>query len=342
MQPTVLAKASLALLAAASLLSGCLLPRPLLFLEAFDAQGKPRQGFAPGEVPTLFCSVSPAQAPDSVITILRLPDRVVVRTIPAHSHYIVSQRADSDPDHPQPVRIEPPEKIVLAGLPAGHYAAELRVKENLADSLEFSTSEPSLSPDDLAAALRGGNPYPGGPVGRLDQLVNLTAGQRAAVTQIFADQNAALQTFTSPEDRMKKGSVIRQNARARIRTLLTPAQQAIYDATPQRLGGGSYHDPDNPLAAQRREVNASVTAWLKASPAIAARLGPIVQIAPVDGSSSFSMSGGSASALQGSERFSVQGGVRSETLTVHWKKSSVSAPITIARIVGSAGDVIRP
>lgn len=41
---------------------------------------------------------------------------------------------------------------------------------------------------------------------------------------------------------MIKGMPIRQNARAEIHAILTPAQQKIYDTTPQRLGGGAMQD----------------------------------------------------------------------------------------------------
>lgn len=77
----------------------------------------------------------------------------------------------------------------------------------------------------------------------LDQLVQLTATQKAQAAVVFKTEIDALQAFTSLDDRMIKGTPIRQNSRAQIRTLLTPAQQRIYDASPQRLGGGSMNDP---------------------------------------------------------------------------------------------------
>jgi Spy/CpxP family protein refolding chaperone len=79
-------------------------------------------------------------------------------------------------------------------------------------------------------------------VDRLAKLVGLTAAQKVQATQIFTDQNSALLAFTSDEDRMIKGAPIRQNARAQIRSILTPEQQKIYDTSPQRLGGGAMQD----------------------------------------------------------------------------------------------------
>ncbi len=79
-------------------------------------------------------------------------------------------------------------------------------------------------------------------VDRLDKLVGLTAAQKVQATQIFTDQNSALLAFTSEEDRMVKGMPIRQNARAQIHAILMPAQQKIYDTSPQRLGGGAMQD----------------------------------------------------------------------------------------------------
>jgi RNA polymerase sigma factor (sigma-70 family) len=79
-------------------------------------------------------------------------------------------------------------------------------------------------------------------VERLDKLVHLTAAQKVQATQIFTDQNSALLAFTSEEDRMIKGMPVRQNARAQIHAILMPAQQKIYDTSPQRLGGGAMQD----------------------------------------------------------------------------------------------------
>ena len=80
-------------------------------------------------------------------------------------------------------------------------------------------------------------------VDRLAQLVSLTSQQKNQAAEIFAHENAALQEFPSIQERMEKGMPIRQKSRADIRALLTPAQQQIYDRTPQRLGGGSMQDP---------------------------------------------------------------------------------------------------
>jgi len=79
-------------------------------------------------------------------------------------------------------------------------------------------------------------------VDRLDKLVGLTAAQKTQAADVFTSENDALQAIASPEDRLVNGMPIRQNARAQVRTLLTPAQQQIYDAAPQRLGGGSMQD----------------------------------------------------------------------------------------------------
>lgn len=79
---------------------------------------------------------------------------------------------------------------------------------------------------------------------RLDRLVGgLSAEQKAAARTVFAAQEAALRAFSSAEERLEKGTGVRQQARTEIRALLTPTQQRIYDAAPQRLGGASPLDP---------------------------------------------------------------------------------------------------
>jgi len=80
---------------------------------------------------------------------------------------------------------------------------------------------------------------------RLDQIVHLTANQRAQAVEIFTKENADLQAIPSVEDRLVKGMPIRQATREKIRALLTPEQQQIYDNTPQSEGGGQTTSPVN-------------------------------------------------------------------------------------------------
>jgi hypothetical protein len=75
------------------------------------------------------------------------------------------------------------------------------------------------------------------------RLVGLTPEQKVAARKIFVDENAALQAFAPGEERMEKGTASRQNARAQIGSLLSPEQQKVYAAAPQRLGGSSTQDP---------------------------------------------------------------------------------------------------
>jgi Spy/CpxP family protein refolding chaperone len=99
-------------------------------------------------------------------------------------------------------------------------------------------------------------------VDRLDKLVGLTADQKVQATQIFTDQNSALLAITSEEDQAIKGMPIRQNARAQIRAILTPAQQEFYDVAPQRLGGGAMQDIN--VAVDRLDKLVGLTAAQKA------------------------------------------------------------------------------
>jgi len=80
-------------------------------------------------------------------------------------------------------------------------------------------------------------------VERLDQLVNLTTDQTVQAAAIFIMQNDAVEALPTVEDRIMKGMDIRQDTRAQIRAILTPAQLKIYDTSPQRLGGDAMQDP---------------------------------------------------------------------------------------------------
>jgi len=84
---------------------------------------------------------------------------------------------------------------------------------------------------------------PAAAVDRLDTLVQLTSSQRTAAIAIVTEENDALQALAPGRDRAVKGMPIRQTARAQLRALLTPAQQAVYDITPQYRGGGAMFDP---------------------------------------------------------------------------------------------------
>src|SRR5579862_6856208 len=89
-------------------------------------------------------------------------------------------------------------------------------------------------------------------VDRLDQVVTLTADQKVLATEVFVEENKALQAIP-PEDRAEQGMPIRQAARAKVRALLTPEQQKIYDQTPQTQGGGQTVNPAN-MAADRKST----------------------------------------------------------------------------------------
>jgi hypothetical protein len=72
---------------------------------------------------------------------------------------------------------------------------------------------------------------------RLDQLVALTPEQKVRARDIFEKANEELLAF-SPDERSAKGRPIRIRIIVDIRAILTPEQQAKYDAAPQSLSGG--------------------------------------------------------------------------------------------------------
>jgi hypothetical protein len=100
---------------------------------------------------------------------------------------------------------------------------------------------------DFTPQIRGGGltmMAPENEVARLHAAVSLTTEQQAAAMGIFTAQIAGLMDIP-PADRALKGMAIRQGTRAQVRALLTPEQQAKYDATPQINGGGQKVNPAN-------------------------------------------------------------------------------------------------
>jgi RNA polymerase sigma factor (sigma-70 family) len=107
---------------------------------------------------------------------------------------------------------------------------------------QTASTPPAGAGDGGGAKTKRGGMQINAAIERLDKLVHLTATQKTQAADVFISENDALQAIASPEDRLVNGMPIRQNARAQIRVLLTPEQQQIYDAAPQRLGGGSMQD----------------------------------------------------------------------------------------------------
>jgi hypothetical protein len=97
---------------------------------------------------------------------------------------------------------------------------------------------------------------------RLDDLVHLSAGQRAPALALFTKENAVLDGL-APEDRIEKGTEIRQATRDGVRALLTPAQQAKYDRAPQSQGGGLMLPTPEARVARLAESTGGLTARQK-------------------------------------------------------------------------------
>ncbi len=80
---------------------------------------------------------------------------------------------------------------------------------------------------------------------RLDKLVGLTADQRAEATEVFREENAAVDAIGGDlRDRALQGAPAREQSRAQIRALLTPTQRKKFDLSPQSDGGGLAVNPD--------------------------------------------------------------------------------------------------
>jgi hypothetical protein len=112
---------------------------------------------------------------------------------------------------------------------------------------------------------------------RLEGIVTLTPAQAKQALQVFQDLKDIMDSI-SPEERPTKGMPFRQDAVAAIREILTPEQQAIYDRTPQRLGGaGKAGDPA--MQALRAKIRGFVRRYVQNSTGIATQVGTIQTVA---------------------------------------------------------------
>lgn len=74
-------------------------------------------------------------------------------------------------------------------------------------------------------------------VTRIDEAVKLTAEQKTKITAIFSKLQETIQALPQ-EERQAKGMELRTAANKEVRALLTPEQQAKFDALPPVGRGG--------------------------------------------------------------------------------------------------------
>jgi len=125
---------------------------------------------------------------------------------------------------------------------------------------------------------------------RLENIVTLSSTQKSEALQIYQNLKDVMDDM-NPTDRPVKGAQSRQDALAAIRSILTPGQQKIYDQTPQRLGGDLGTDPV--MRNLHQKISVFVTSYVRTSPAIAAQVGTVQQVFPVNGGSTTNWNGGS-------------------------------------------------
>jgi hypothetical protein len=163
-------------------------------------------------------------------------------------------------------------------------------------------------------------------VARLDRIVSLSNAQKKEATEIFGDEIDEVGSL-APQDRKEKGMVIRQAANEEVRGLLTPEQQQKLDAVRHET------------LSRAAEVRAVVASYLRSSPNIAVRVGAVTRLSLLD-SSDVSIDG--AVPTSGTFSYKVRGSTTTETLKIHWKRSSPDAPVKVVRIEGSGGQIIQP
>jgi hypothetical protein len=110
----------------------------------------------------------------------------------------------------------------------------------------------------LPAASHAAGPTVEARLTRLDQLVTLTADQKEKAAEVFRLEDTELGAAKSAGSSMMKSMEARQASRARVRALLSPPQQKIYDRAPQLKGGGlNIPTPEARLNQLDRDVGLS-------------------------------------------------------------------------------------
>jgi hypothetical protein len=170
---------------------------------------------------------------------------------------------------------------------------------------------------------------------RLEKCVKLSPAQEQQALQIFQNLKDIMDDM-DPADRPTKGMQCLKDARAAIRAILTPEQQAIYDQTPQRLGGGSTTDPG--MRALRLKISKFVREAAEDSPEIAAEVGTIQRVALGMNGSSMVYSGDDSQyddpALHpdsGTNIVRVTGSLGAKAFKIYWKMDNAGT-MTVSKI----------
>jgi hypothetical protein len=174
-------------------------------------------------------------------------------------------------------------------------------------------------------------------LGKLESIVTLTPAQKDQALQIFQNLKDVMDSM-DPAERPAKGAQSRQDAIAAIRAILTPDQQAVYDRTPQRLGGGA-KGLDPAMRALHQKITNFVTAAARTSPDISAQVGAVQTATVAASGSTMRASGASSDPMlhpdSGSNLVNVTGSSGTKTFKISWTMGD-DGEMTVAKVEGAA------
>jgi hypothetical protein len=177
---------------------------------------------------------------------------------------------------------------------------------------------------------------------KLENIVTLTSAQEKQALQIFQNLKDIIDSLSQEDRANGKGVQSHQDAVAAIRSLLTPAQQAVYDRTPQRLGGSGKEGGDPAMSALRLKLSTFVRTTARTSPEIAAQVGTVQKISLLNAGNS--MTSGPAVANTedpqthpdaGTNLVRVTGTAATKVFTISWRMSP-AGELALAKITPQA------
>lgn len=315
------------------LLGGCAGITPTLY-----------ERFSPAGLPTVGFETEWWKVPAVEVHVLRLPERTpVVRVtfdasddgrsavITRHVSFAdkpgfsdtcrlgLNDMMTADIDRPGPL---PTQYMTFVpwGRP-GEYVAELWYHGKRRQSLVYTVEGMNV-----AAAVK-----------RLDRLLGLSSAQRSEVAAIFRAEDSELGSLLTPDAAMEETRAVRQRTRTKLRALLTPDQQAIFDANDRELRTLAIR-PSRGL--QNPDVRDYVENQIRNSPTIVARVGQVLRLVRTTSSETTSFNARAQGSIQGCYRYRMYGSARFESIAVSWRRSSPQAPIRIVKIEGDDGEVV--
>jgi len=216
-------------------------------------------------------------------------------------------------------------------LPASERAAKgIPVRERMRTRIRaFLTADQQKIYDSSPQRVGGGSLQDSAAAtARVDQVVDLSDEQIVRVAALYEGQTSELLALPEEQRQSDAGSQIRRSTAAAVRALLTPEQQAKYDA--------------NPTGAIDLEERAFIAAFIKSSPLFEKKIGQVVDLSSKGRTLHYPANPDQPLSMKGTYRYAVTGETGNGLYSVSWTRESPTHPIRVTQISDEKGQILKP